>query len=68
MFQAGARHCGRAGRAPLPAKRIALDKLCGTHGVRALLPTKYIEDGNVVARFEPTADMKKVEECVASLI
>ncbi len=32
--------------------------------------TKFIVDrnGNVVARFEPTADMKKVEECVASLI
>ena len=32
--------------------------------------TKFIIDrqGNVVARFEPTADMKKVEECVASLI
>lgn len=29
---------------PLPAKRIALDRLCGAHGVRALLPTKYIED------------------------
>ena len=32
--------------------------------------TKFIidRDGNVVARFEPTADMKKVEECVASLV
>ncbi|MBS7263376.1 MAG: glutathione peroxidase [Eubacteriales bacterium] len=32
--------------------------------------TKFIVDreGNVVARFEPTADMKKVEECVASLL
>ncbi|MCR5755835.1 MAG: glutathione peroxidase [Acetatifactor sp.] len=32
--------------------------------------TKFIvdRDGNVVARFEPTADMKKVEECVASLL
>lgn len=32
--------------------------------------TKFVIDreGNVVARFEPTADMKKVEECVASLI
>ena len=32
--------------------------------------TKFVVDrqGNVVARFEPTADMKKVEECVASLI
>lgn len=32
--------------------------------------TKFVvdRDGNVVARFEPTADMKKVEECVASLI
>ena len=32
--------------------------------------TKFIvdRDGNVVARFEPTADMKEVEKCVASLI
>ena len=32
--------------------------------------TKFVIDreGNVVARFEPTADMKKVEECVASRI
>ncbi len=32
--------------------------------------TKFIVDrnGDVVARFEPTADMKKVEECVKSLI
>jgi glutathione peroxidase len=32
--------------------------------------TKFVVDreGNVVARFEPTADMKKVEECVAGLI
>lgn len=32
--------------------------------------TKFIVDreGKVVARFEPTEDMKKVEECVASLI
>ena len=32
--------------------------------------TKFVVDreGNVAARFEPTADMKKVEECVASLI
>ena len=32
--------------------------------------TKFIVDrqGNVVARFEPTADMKEVEKCVASLI
>lgn len=32
--------------------------------------TKFVVDreGNVVARFEPTADMKKVEECVASLL
>lgn len=32
--------------------------------------TKFIVDreGNVVARFEPTADMKKVEECVAALV
>ena len=32
--------------------------------------TKFVVDrnGNVVARFEPTADMKKVSECVASLI
>ncbi|MCR5300682.1 MAG: glutathione peroxidase, partial [Erysipelotrichaceae bacterium] len=32
--------------------------------------TKFVVDreGNVVARFEPTADMKKVEECVFSLL
>ena len=32
--------------------------------------TKFVvdRDGNVVARFEPTADMKKVSECVAALI
>ncbi|MBQ4351695.1 MAG: glutathione peroxidase [Clostridia bacterium] len=32
--------------------------------------TKFVVDreGNVVARFEPTADMKKVEECVVSLL
>ena len=32
--------------------------------------TKFIVDreGNVVARFEPTADMKKVEECVKDLL
>ena len=32
--------------------------------------TKFVVDrsGNVVARFEPTADMKKVEECIASLL
>ena len=32
--------------------------------------TKFVVDreGNVVARFEPTADMKEVEDCVASLI
>ena len=32
--------------------------------------TKFVVDrsGNVVARFEPTADMKKVAECVAALI
>ena len=32
--------------------------------------TKFVVDrqGNVVARFEPTADMKEVEKCVASLI
>ena len=32
--------------------------------------TKFIvdRDGNVVARFEPTADMTDVEKCVASLI
>ncbi len=32
--------------------------------------TKFVVDreGNVVARFEPTADMKKVEECIAALI
>lgn len=32
--------------------------------------TKFVvdRDGNVAARFEPTEDMKKVEECVASLM
>ena len=32
--------------------------------------TKFVVDreGNVVARFEPTADMKKVEACVESLL
>lgn len=32
--------------------------------------TKFVVDreGNVVARFEPTADMKEVEKCVASLL
>ena len=32
--------------------------------------TKFVVDrnGNVVARFEPTADMKKVSDCVAALI
>ncbi|MCR5732812.1 MAG: glutathione peroxidase [Sphaerochaetaceae bacterium] len=32
--------------------------------------TKFVVDreGNVVARFEPTADMKKVEECIKALI
>lgn len=32
--------------------------------------TKFIadRDGNVVARFEPTADMKKVEDCIRSLL
>jgi glutathione peroxidase len=32
--------------------------------------TKFVidRDGNVVARFEPTADMKDVEACVASLM
>ncbi len=32
--------------------------------------TKFVIDreGNVVARFEPTADMKKVEECIKSLM
>ena len=32
--------------------------------------TKFVIDrnGEVVARFEPTADMKKVEACVASLL
>ena len=32
--------------------------------------TKFVvdRDGNVVARFEPTADMKKVEECINSLL
>jgi glutathione peroxidase len=32
--------------------------------------TKFVVDreGNVVARFEPTADMKNLEECVKSLL
>ncbi len=32
--------------------------------------TKFLVDreGNVVARFEPTADMKKVEECIKTLL
>jgi glutathione peroxidase len=32
--------------------------------------TKFLVDraGNVVARFEPTADMKKVEEAVVQLL
>ena len=32
--------------------------------------TKFVVDreGNVIARFEPTADMKKVEECVKALL
>ncbi len=32
--------------------------------------TKFVVDreGNVVARFEPTEDMAKVEECIRSLI
>ena len=32
--------------------------------------TKFIidRDGNAVARFEPTADMAKVEECVKALL
>ena len=32
--------------------------------------TKFVIDreGNVVARFEPTADMKKVEECIKALL
>lgn len=32
--------------------------------------TKFIIDreGNVVARFEPTADMNKVEDCIKSLL
>lgn len=32
--------------------------------------TKFVVDreGNVVARFEPTADMKEVEKCIAALI
>jgi glutathione peroxidase len=32
--------------------------------------TKFVvdRDGNVVARFEPTADMKDLEECVKSLL
>ena len=32
--------------------------------------TKFVVDreGNVVARFEPTADMGKVEECIKALL
>ena len=32
--------------------------------------TKFVIDreGNVVARFEPTADMEKVEACIKSLL
>ncbi|MBQ2605456.1 MAG: glutathione peroxidase, partial [Clostridiales bacterium] len=32
--------------------------------------TKFVVDreGNVIARFEPTADMKEVRKCVESLI
>ena len=32
--------------------------------------TKFVvdRDGNVVARFEPTADMSKVEECIKELL
>ena len=32
--------------------------------------TKFIidRDGNVVARFEPTADMQKVEDCIKALL
>ena len=32
--------------------------------------TKFVVDreGNVVARFEPTADMGKVEECIRALL
>ena len=32
--------------------------------------TKFIVDrqGNVVARFEPTADMNKVEDCIKALL
>ena len=32
--------------------------------------TKFVIDreGNVVARFEPTADMKTVEECIKALL
>lgn len=32
--------------------------------------TKFVvdRDGNVVARFEPTADMAKVEECINALL
>ncbi len=32
--------------------------------------TKFIVDrnGRVVARFEPTADMQKVEDCIKSLL
>lgn len=32
--------------------------------------TKFVVDreGNVVARFEPTADMNKVEECIKTLL
>ena len=32
--------------------------------------TKFVIDrqGNVVARFEPTADMQKVEDCIKALL
>ena len=32
--------------------------------------TKFVVDreGNVVARFEPTTDMRKVEECIKALL
>ncbi len=47
----------------------------GEHEYKALLEkmwnfTKFIIDreGNVVARFEPTADMAEVEECIKALL
>ncbi len=42
----------------------------GTEGDIRWNFTKFVIDrnGNVVARFEPTADMKKVEDCIKSLL